>query len=180
MKNASITTLLLLLLMGSTLAEELKVRQIQTGNYSAGQISAAIALASNGTTMQLGNSQNLLYYIDLNVGTPMQTMGVQFDTGSNILWLPTQLAGVKPCFNTLDSSTFTNTSSPGSVSYADGSGVAGTFGTDILSITGTPILITAQFLWVKQDSGMGFPSQVAGLVGMGYTSIPNFLDVAYQ
>lgn len=93
--------------------------------------------------MQLGNSQNLLYYIDLNVGTPWQTLGVQFDTGSNILWLPTQQAAVKPYFNTLDSSTFTNTSSQGSVQYADGSGVAGTYGTDKLSITGTPIDITA-------------------------------------
>lgn len=130
--------------------------------------------------MQLGNSQNVLYYINLNVGTPAQTLGVQFDTGSNILWLPTQQAGVKPCFNTLNSSTFTNTSTQGSVQYADGSGVSGTFGTDILSITGTPIHITAQFLWVTQDSGMGFPPQVAGLVGMGYTNIPNFLDVAYQ
>lgn len=27
---------------------------------------------------------------------------------------------------------------------------------------------------------MNFPSQIAGLVGMGYTTTPNFLDVAYQ
>jgi len=26
---------------------------------------------------------------------------------------------------------------------------------------------------------MTFPPQVQGLVGMGYTNIPNFLDVAY-
>lgn len=137
-------------------------------------------LSNNSTVMSFGDVQDLIYYINLEVGTPAQMMGVQFDTGSNILWIPTQQSGAPGFFNTSKSSTFTNTSSPGSVQYADGSGVAGTYGTDVLSVTGTGINITAQYLWVTQESGMNFPSQVQGLVGMGYTSTPNFLDVAYQ
>jgi hypothetical protein len=58
--------------------------------------------------------------------------------------------------------------------------VSGTYGTDRLVVAGTPINITAQFLWVNRDSISNFPPQIAGLVGMGYTTIPNFLDVAYQ
>ena len=63
--------------------------------------------------------------------------------------------------------------------YADGSGVSGTFGTDRISISGTPINITGQFLWATKDTVV-FPAGVAGLVGMGYTTTPNFLDIAYQ
>lgn len=137
-------------------------------------------LNNNSTVMSFGNVQDLIYYINLQVGTPAQMMGVQFDTGSNILWIPTQQSGAPGFYNTSKSSTFANTSSQGSVQYADGSGVAGTYGTDVLSVTGTGIDITAQYLWVTQESGMNFPSQVQGLVGMGYTSTPNFLDVAYQ
>lgn len=137
-------------------------------------------LNNNSTVMSFGNVQDLIYYINLEVGTPSQMMGVQFDTGSNILWLPTQKSGAPNFFNTSKSSTFTNTSNPGSVQYADGSGVSGTYGTDILSITGTTINITAQYLWVTQETSMNFPNQVQGLVGMGYTSTPNFLDIAYQ
>lgn len=137
-------------------------------------------LNNNSTVMSFGDVQDLIYYINLQVGTPAQMMGVQFDTGSNILWIPTQQSGAPGFFNTSKSSTFTNTSSQGSVQYADGSGVAGTYGTDVLSVTGTGIDITAQYLWVTQESGMNFPNQVQGLVGMGYTSTPNFLDVAYQ
>jgi hypothetical protein len=42
-------------------------------------------------------------------------MGVQFDTGSNILWLPTQQTTVSNYFDTSKSSTFTNTSNQGSI-----------------------------------------------------------------
>jgi hypothetical protein len=63
--------------------------------------------------------------------------------------------------------------------YADGTGVSGTYGTDILGVSGTPINITAEFLWVNKDN-LNFPPQIAGLVGMGFTTTPNFLDVAYQ
>lgn len=82
------------------------------------------------------------------MGTPPQTMGVQFDTGSNILWLPTQQSGAPSFYNTQKSSTFKNTSKPDSIQYADGSGVSGTYGTDILAISGTPISINATYLWV--------------------------------
>ena len=109
-----------------------------------------MGLSNNNTTLSFGNYGDVIYYIDLQVGTPPQTLGVQFDTGSNILWLPTQKSGAPIYFNTSKSSTFTNTSNQYSITYADNSYVAGTFGTDILAIAATPISITAQFLWVTQ------------------------------
>ena len=44
-------------------------------------------LNNNSTVMSFGDVQDLIYYINLEVGTPAQMMGVQFDTGSNTLWL---------------------------------------------------------------------------------------------
>lgn len=102
-----------------------------------------VGLTNNSTSLSFGNYADVIYYINLEVGTPPQTLGVQFDTGSNILWLPTQKSGASIYFNTSKSSTFTNTSNQYSITYADNSQVSGTFGTDILAVAGTPISITA-------------------------------------
>lgn len=78
--------------------------------------SCTLTGSNSQTTLGFGNCFNNLYYINLEVGTPSQTLAVHFDTGSNTLWVPTQqVTGVTPIFNTTRSLTFTNTSNPGSV-----------------------------------------------------------------
>ena len=54
-------------------------------------------------------------------------------------------------------------------------------GSDVLNIPNTNINVVQPFLWVTQEVNFdGFPSFVAGLFGMGFTTTPNFLDLAYQ
>lgn len=50
----------------------------------------------------------------------------------------------------------------------------------MIFVPGTNINIaSSNILFVTNDSVTDFPSGVLGLVGMGYSSIPNFLDLAY-
>ena len=44
---------------------------------------------NNATIMGFGNCYENLYYINIGIGTPPQTLGIHFDTGSDILWVPT-------------------------------------------------------------------------------------------
>jgi hypothetical protein len=53
-------------------------------------------------------------------------------------------------------------------------------GSDVLQISNTNINVNQPILWVTQEIDFqSFPPFVAGLVGMGFTSSPNFLDLAY-
>ena len=54
-------------------------------------------------------------------------------------------------------------------------------GSDFLQMSNTDIYVNQPILWVTQEIDFNsFPSNVEGLVGMGYTNIPNFLDLAYD
>jgi hypothetical protein len=115
MKTTIKVLLTLITLITLMNAHYLPVTRIKKTDSSSTDLSVNVALTNTNSTMQFGNDQNTVYFINLNVGTPPQTMGVQFDTGSNILWLPTQNAGVTPFYNTSKSTTFTNSPNQGSV-----------------------------------------------------------------
>jgi hypothetical protein len=50
----------------------------------------------------------------------------------------------------------------------------------MLKLAGTPINVNQSILWVDRESQMNYPSDIQGLVGMGFTTTPNFLDLAYS
>lgn len=70
--------------------------------------------SNNQSVLGFGNCQDTIYYINIQVGTPSQTLGVQFDTGSNILWIPTTKV-ISTGFNTAASSTYVASTTPDSI-----------------------------------------------------------------
>ncbi len=51
-------------------------------------------------------------------------------------------------------------------------------GTDVISVLPN-IKVTGQILFVTREVGVIFGGNVIGIIGMGFTTTPNFLDLAY-
>ena len=49
-----------------------------------------------------------------------------------------------------------------------------------MSVLNSPIDVMNPVLFVYNEVDMSFPGGIEGLVGMGYTDLPNFLDKAYS
>lgn len=104
---------------------------------------------------------------------PAQTLRLHIDTGSSDLWANVESSAIcadrrNPClgggtYNANSSSTYKYLNSDFSVSYVDGSGAAGDYGTDTLKIGGRT-LAGLQF-------GLGYESTSAdGILGIGYAA----------
>lgn len=104
------------------------------------------------------------------IGTPYQTLTVDFDTGSSDLWLPVkQIAGSPAYFNTSASSSYKNTGRPFHIQYGSGS-VAGTIATDRIKLGGLGIK-QQYFGAVTTESSDFYGDPSAGLLGMAFSSI---------
>jgi hypothetical protein len=106
-------------------------------------------LENNNSIVGLGNCFNL-YYITLGIGTPAQFFDFQFDTGSNVLWIPT-IQALNKGFDTKASSTFDITDQVYSIEYADESKVVGLVGDDVITVDGTVIKHSGPILFVERE-----------------------------
>ena len=124
-----------------------------------------------------------LYFANVTVGTPAQDFALHIDTGSSDLWVNVPNSEIctergDPCpisgtYDANSSSTYKYVNSLFKVSYVDGSGAAGDYATDTVSIGGKSIT-GLQF-------GIGYESNSAeGILGIGYIADEAQADTARQ
>ena len=118
-------------------------------------------------------NEQTLYFANVTLGTPPQSLRLDIDTGSSDLWTNsassllcrqyTQACGQSGTYNANKSSSYSYVNSDFYIQYADGSTAEGDYVTDTLSIGGAQIP-NVQF-------GVGYNSSSAqGILGIGYAT----------
>ncbi|CCU77433.1 unnamed protein product [Blumeria hordei] len=120
-----------------------------------------------------GNLDNkeTLYFFNVTIGNPPQSVRLHLDTGSSDLWVNTPRSQIcsglaKPCrvggsYEANSSTTYKYIASDFNISYVDGSGAQGDYVSDVVAI-GKTTLKNLQF-------GIGYKSSSPqGILGIGY------------
>ncbi len=159
-----------------------KASQTASAGLAKSTGGGAVTGASNGTAS--GGSGNVPatpeqgdveYLAPINIGG--QTMNMDFDSGSSDLWVfNTQLSAASQTghqnFDPAKSSTFKLIQGASfSISYGDGSGAAGTVGTDTVNIGGATVTGQAIELATAVSSSFVQDTQSNGLVGLAYSKL---------
>lgn len=115
------------------------------------------------------------YVSPVQVGTPPQTLNLQFDTGSSDLWLfstemPKHEYTTQHVFDEKASSTAKKTSARWDIGYADGGYARGSVITDVVSVGG--VTFKNQAVELAQDVSQDFTNDTDshGLLGLGFDS----------
>ncbi|WRT69985.1 uncharacterized protein IL334_006978 [Kwoniella shivajii] len=121
-------------------------------------------------TDYIQGSLDVLYYGNINIGTPSQSLSVDFDTGSADLWFP---VGCSNCqsqqFDSSKSSTFKSTSQSFAVQYGSGS-VSGNLAQENVMIANT--MVQGQYFGAVNSESSDFQGNPnSGVMGMAFSSI---------
>nr|POF01149.1 aspergillopepsin-1 [Quercus suber] len=139
---------------------------------------------TSGTAGQVGaeDIQNdSLYLAEVKIGTPAQTLKLDFDTGSADLWVwstklssSLQTSGKSAghtIFDPTKSSTFKNSSGEKwQISYGDGSTASGTVGTDTIAL-GTTVIQKQAIELASTLSAQFQQGEGDGLLGLAFDTI---------
>ncbi|KAK9915581.1 hypothetical protein WJX75_001126 [Coccomyxa subellipsoidea] len=126
--------------------------------------------------------RNVLYYGMMGVGTPPQNLTVCFDTGSASMWVPSMTCTTDSCnrhtkFEYKSSSTYQAESVSFSITYKNGH-VGGNVGTDTLTITDSPLVLSNQTLGLTDSSTLDFTN--ASCDGIFGLALPALAKDAWQ
>ncbi|KAI9753438.1 MAG: CDP-diacylglycerol-inositol 3-phosphatidyltransferase [Chaenotheca gracillima] len=146
------------------------------GKYGAA-IPKELAAAVDGSVTATPSEYDEEYTCPVQIGTPAQTLELDFDTGSSDLWVfSTELSTTSQrghhVFNPAKSSTFKKlTGYTWSISYGDGSGASGDVGTDVVKVGATSV--TTQAVELAKTVSAQFTSDTTndGLLGLAMSSI---------
>jgi len=155
-------------------AAQLQKRQLHLQRRGLGGVvrveeRADTIIASLGNAVASG-----LYYANVTVGTPAQSLSLQIDTGSSDVWVPSSTASI--CEDTKDggcpggsfdysnSKTFVDVEQNGfNISYVDGTGSMGDYFQDTFSIGGGTVK--------SFQMGLATDTSISvGIMGIGYNS----------
>ncbi|KAI5803252.1 aspartic peptidase domain-containing protein [Geopyxis carbonaria] len=123
------------------------------------------------TVLQYIDNLEYLYYANVSIGTPPQSLRLHLDTGSSDIWVESATSSLcrspsKPCansgtFDKDDSSTYQRLNSDFQISYVDGDYARGDYGTDVLRLGDETSVTGLQF-------GIGLDStSTEGIMGIG-------------
>lgn len=148
----------------------LPIQRRQVSDILAHERSRMRKRATQGTVLQDLDNEQSLYYANLTLGTPAQSLRLHIDTGSSDLWVNTASSSFceessNPCdggtYDSSQSSTYKLVNNDFNISYVDGTGASGDYVSDTLSFGGVS-LSNFQF-------GIGeVSSSSEGVLGIGY------------
>ncbi|ORX50166.1 syncephapepsin precursor [Hesseltinella vesiculosa] len=130
--------------------------------------------AGSGTIPMTDVSGDSEYYGEVQIGTPPQTLKLDFDTGSSDLWFASTLctgcSSSQTSYDPTKSSTYQKEGKTWSISYGDGSSASGITGLDTVNLGG--LAITNQRIEMAQQESSQFQQDpVDGLMGLGFDTI---------
>ncbi|ORX50169.1 rhizopuspepsin II [Hesseltinella vesiculosa] len=132
------------------------------------------ATSGSGTVPMTDVSGDVEYYAEVQIGTPPQTLKLDFDTGSSDLWFASTLcsgcSSTQTKYDPTKSSTYQKEGKSWSISYGDGSSASGITGLDTVNLGG--LAITNQRIELAQQESASFGQDpVDGLLGLGFDTI---------
>ncbi|WVW86417.1 hypothetical protein I302_108463 [Kwoniella bestiolae CBS 10118] len=121
-------------------------------------------------TDYIQGSLDVLYYGNINIGTPSQSLSVDFDTGSADLWFPVGCSNCQSAqFDSSRSSSYQSTSQSFGVQYGSGS-VSGQLARENVMVANT--MVQGQYFGAVNSESSDFQGNPnSGVMGMAFSSI---------
>ncbi|KAF9164448.1 hypothetical protein DFQ26_001422 [Actinomortierella ambigua] len=132
------------------------------------------AAGTSGTVPVTNHPRDVEYYGTITVGTPGQTLKMNFDTGSSDTWFASTNCSTSACvghtqFDSSKSSTFKYDGRDWQIEYGDGSYASGFLGSDIVSVGGISVRQAVGLSTEESDQFITSPED--GLFGLGFNSL---------